>query len=117
MGRSAQVESMRQQVQARDAEIQRLQRELAHVREMAELVEGNLECAKAELAEHEAVFTLTMPIIDAAVELTRINDSCQWADSTLTDDLTEVSTEHYGALFTAVSKAYTTVTAVHVKSA
>ncbi len=116
MGRSAQVESMRQQLAARDAEIRRLQREMEGLRNMAELVEGNLERARAELAEHEAVFAMTMPIIDAAVELTRINESCQWADSMLTDDLTEVSAEHYGALLTAVGKAHTTVIAEHVQS-
>lgn len=116
MGQSAQVASMRRQLAARDAEIQRLHRQLEGLRNSAELVEENLRRANAELAEHEGVFALTMPIIDAAVDLTRINDTCHWADSMLTDDLTQVSTEHYEALLTAVSAAHTVVTAEHVKS-
>lgn len=117
MGRSAQVESLRQQLKARDAEIRRLQHELEQVRAMSGLVEENHERANAELAEHEKAFAVAMPIVDAAVELTRINDSCQWADSMLTDDLTQVSTAHYNGLFQAVSRALEAVTAGQDKSA
>jgi septal ring factor EnvC (AmiA/AmiB activator) len=109
-GRSAQVESMRQQVAARDAEIQRLPRERAHVREMTGRMEENLERATAALTEHEAVFALTRHITDGAVSLTCLNDAHQWADSMLTADLTAVSNDHYSVLVTALSNAYTTVT-------
>jgi hypothetical protein len=101
---------MRQQVAARDAEIQRLQRERAHVRDMTGLLEENLERAKAELTEHEAVFALTTHITDGAVSLTCRNDSHQWADSMLTADLTAVSNDHYSALLTDLCNAYTPVT-------
>lgn len=106
MGSNAIVASLRKQLADRDAEIAELKRDVAHCREMMVLLEDTSARRAKEIREQERIYDILMPVIDAAIAFTRLNDSNHNADCVVFDDLIEVSAENYHALVDAVCAAY-----------
>lgn len=73
MGRSAQLASLDKQIAARDAIIKTLRGEVEHYRSLVELLEGNLDRAKAELAAHEEGVEVITPVLTAATDAVGLN--------------------------------------------
>lgn len=109
MGRSAQLDSLRAQLTARDAEITRLRRELDGRNNVIDLQDGIIARQAEEIKRHEETDDLTLrhfgPIIEATADLVHYGDPCQWADSVRTSNLIKVDAYHYGVLLEAVYAA------------
>jgi len=105
MGRSAQIESLKRQLAAKDTELRQERAEHEACRARLELVGDIAESLKAENQQYEQVSAIMEPVVTAAIDLTELHDPCQWDASLKTNDLKMVDATKYGALLDALVAA------------